>query len=165
MDVVYSKISSDKKKLCTPQSITSHIALGEKPFANESEVQQLIKHLETDIDAYGGPVTYAETLVRRYGREAVAIWESAKEEMRTGFDEDRLFMKELSYCLNYEMVLTPADFLIRRTGMLYFHRSQITQKRIDMVFETMKQFFGENHLDWQQQADEIRDLCAENLPV
>ena len=81
------------------------------------------------------------------------------------FDEDRLFMKELSYCLNYEMVLTPADFLIRRTGMLYFHRSQITQKRIDMVFETMKQFFGENHLDWQQQADEIRDLCAENLPV
>ncbi len=165
MDVVYSKISNKQKRDCASQSVTSDIALGAQPFVNESEVIELIDRLGSEIQACGGPIEHADTLVRRYGREAIKIWESAREKMKVDFDEEKLFMEELSYCLNHEMVQTPADFLVRRTGMLYFHRNKITQERIDMVVEKMKKFLGEDYLDWQQEADEIRAVHAQNLPI
>jgi glycerol-3-phosphate dehydrogenase len=52
-----------------------------------------------------------------------------------------LVKAELWYCLEYEMVLTPEDFLVRRTGMLYFDLPRL-QKIKEVVLLEFSTFFS-----------------------
>ena len=51
-----------------------------------------------------------------------------------------LYVK-LVYGLMYEAVMTPSDFLIRRTGMLYFNIAELRQYQVSVV-KFMARYFG-----------------------
>lgn len=79
-------------------------------------------------------------LVANYGKQCDLIL----ERLRTNLEKDTdvaLLKAELWYCLEYEMVLTPEDFLVRRTGMLYFDLPRL-QKAKEVVFLEFKSFFN-----------------------
>ena len=60
-------------------------------------------------------------------------------------------MAELVYCINHEMTATLNDFLIRRTGRLYFERPSL---------EELYPFFAEEMgkiLNWSE-AEKLREM-------
>lgn len=77
--------------------------------------------------------------------------------------EERILAAEIAYCIEEEMAVSAADFLVRRTGLLYFNRPQAERIAAD-VLELMAL-----HLNWSEsELDRQRVLLAkewENVTV
>lgn len=66
----------------------------------------------------------AERLVKRYGSNVDFLFE-LYEKMSQIEKIDRIFLTELNYAIEYEAVIKPVDFFIRRTGMLFFNVDEV----------------------------------------
>lgn len=66
----------------------------------------------------------AERLVKRYGSNVDFLFE-LYEKMSQIEKIDRIFLTELNYAIEYEVVIKPVDFFIRRTGMLFFNVDEV----------------------------------------
>lgn len=65
-------------------------------------------------------------LIHLYGTESTEILDRALAWQEKGLsNEEAMLAAELQFCVEKEMTLTIADFLIRRTGKLYFDRPNI----------------------------------------
>ncbi|MNC41977.1 Aerobic glycerol-3-phosphate dehydrogenase [compost metagenome] len=74
-------------------------------------------------------------------------WEAADAEEGDGYFhslEYKLLKAEIQYCVEEEMAVQAADFLIRRTGLLYFDRERAEEIAIDVI-EIMAEL-----LDWSE---------------
>lgn len=91
---------------------------------------------------------YAGYLVHNYGKQCNAIMERLKSNLERD-TELALLKAELWFSLEYEMVIKPTDFLIRRTGLLYFNIPRLLKYK-DSILHEFK-----NHFQWS-------DLLAEN---
>lgn len=85
-------------------------------------------------------------LVLKYGSNTQYILASAQ----TNFNND-LLLAEAEYCLEYEMTNNSADFIIRRTGRLYFERPDI-----DVNLDKLDHFFN-------TQLNYSADIAVKNL--
>ncbi|MFN8237158.1 MAG: glycerol-3-phosphate dehydrogenase/oxidase [Chitinophagales bacterium] len=85
-------------------------------------------------------------LVLKYGSNTQYVLASAQ----TNFKND-LILAEADYCLEHEMTMNAADFLIRRTGRLYFERPEI-----DTMLEKVDNFYN-------QQLEYTTERIAQNL--
>jgi glycerol-3-phosphate dehydrogenase len=76
----------------------------------------------------------SSALVRRYGSEIDALYTIIKELKE---DPDPILplslRAELLYVINNEMCLSPSDFFIRRTGMLYFEIDSVEKYAVPLV--------------------------------
>lgn len=79
-------------------------------------------------------------LVLKYGSNTQYILASAQ----TNFNND-LLLAEAEYCLEYEMTNNSSDFIIRRTGRLYFERPDIDANldKLDHFFNTQLNYSAE----------------------
>lgn len=71
-------------------------------------------------------------------------WEEADTEDGDGYFhslEYKLLKAEVQYCVEEEMAVQAADFLIRRTGLLYFDRERAEEIAIDVI-EIMAELLG-----------------------
>ena len=50
---------------------------------------------------------------------------------------ERMLMSELEFCIYNEMIVTPSDFFIRRTGRLYFNIESVAEY-MGVVLEKFK---------------------------
>lgn len=66
----------------------------------------------------------AERLVKRYGSNVDFLFK-LYEKMSQIEKIDRIFLTELNYAIEYEAVIKPVDFFIRRTGMLFFNVDEV----------------------------------------
>lgn len=90
-------------------------------------------------------------LFRRYGSNTGAVLEFARSKDSS---TSELLKAELEYCVKHEMVLELSDFLIRRTGSLYFNRAETLP-----LMEGLNQQLAEL-LGWdEQQAKESLENC------
>lgn len=85
----------------------------------------------------------AERLARRYGSNVERVYEryadyTAKTD-RLGMPAD--LFASLLYGLEEELVMTPEDFFVRRTGALYFDRATVVRWKGD-VLSFMGAYFG-----------------------
>ncbi len=85
-------------------------------------------------------------LVLKCGSNTQYVLASAQ----TNFKND-LILAEADYCLEHEMTMNAADFLIRRTGRLYFERPEI-----DTMLEKVDNFYN-------QQLEYTTERIAQNL--
>lgn len=85
----------------------------------------------------------ASKLVRRYGTNIDVIYDmidkQGKQVLESGLPLD--VYVSLVYGLKHEMVVTPSDFFIRRTGAMFFHVDWVRQWA-EPVLEFMRQFYG-----------------------
>ncbi len=80
-------------------------------------------------------------LVHTYGKQTDSILRFMDSTPVSDGDEDQaLAQAELWFCINYEMVLTPSDFFIRRTSMLLFDIHRL-QKVKDFVLNEFSKHF------------------------
>jgi glycerol-3-phosphate dehydrogenase len=89
----------------------------------------------------------AERLARRYGSNVDALYERmpdprAKAELY-GLPHELILM--LSYAIDEEMAVTPADFFVRRTGDLFFRIDEVRQYKAAVI-----QYMAER-MDWPEE--------------
>jgi glycerol-3-phosphate dehydrogenase len=82
---------------------------------------------------------YASYLVSNYGRQCDPILEYLQKMDDPGTDV-ALAKAELWFCIHHEMVISPVDFFVRRTGMLFFHMDRLPVL-VQSIMEEFKQYF------------------------
>ena len=84
-------------------------------------VQSFMQGLGDDLKLYFG-TTLLQQLFYRFGSNSEEIARMALT--REGPPAMALLLSELHYCVHHEMVMELSDFLIRRTGRLYFAKAE-----------------------------------------
>ena len=106
-------------------------------------------------------------LVTNYGTQTELILEHFENRKEINAST-RLILSELHFCVNYEMVINPMDFFIRRTGRLYFDIESIKQF-LDPVLNEFKILFKVDDpqiLNWKKEIErelEIHALTQEKI--
>lgn len=100
---------------------TDRLPLAGNGLTRVSETQALESQLTLRFGKHGLLGSDITNLVHLYGAQAVVILEDF-ERHRSGEPGRDLLMAEMAYTIDHEFVVSPLDFLIRRSGMLYFDR-------------------------------------------
>ncbi len=101
------------------ESTTEQIPLCGNGYKNFKKVKKHIREVEEKILPDGLTKYDAWFLVTNYGVQASTILESY-DRLKDKDPEVRMIRAELQFCMDFEMIQTPMDFFIRRTGRLYF---------------------------------------------
>jgi len=122
---------------------TDKIQLSQKPFSSSDVVQKYIEEISDRCEALRLDRYYGWYLVTNYGRIASDILDQIDTSVQ---DIDvALSLAELAYCLDHELVQRADDFLVRRTGRLYFDIQSIGKIK-EHVLRTMSA-----HLSWDDE--------------
>jgi len=134
VDKVIKEYFSQLEKRC----FTDSIPLTESNFKNYSEVKNYkgslaIKLRVLNLEDFVG------YLVHNYGKQCDAIMNRLSNNLEKD-TELALLKAELWFGFEYEMVLKPADFLVRRTGLLYFNILRLRKYKEAILHEFKVQF-------------------------
>lgn len=112
---------------------------GNVDFKKFKHVKKYIDEVYDQIKEEGFTKHDAWFLVTNYGKQTETIFENYK-----GIVEDdkyvRLAKAELAFGIDYEMIQTPMDFFIRRTGRLYFDIDSIRMLMEPLMAEFQNMF-------------------------
>ena len=142
VDLVLKKMEGVTKK-SFKKCNTRKIPLTPKPLASYKAVEKYIKKLEEIVEFKGLDKYYAWYLTTNYGTQADLILLKMIE--FSDAPEVSLARAEAWFGMNYEMVSSAEDFLVRRTGRLYFDI-----KRIAVIREKVMEDF-KNTLKWSEE--------------
>jgi glycerol-3-phosphate dehydrogenase len=134
VNVVIKKYFSDKSlKPCRTQSL----ALTEKTFSSTKDVSKFTREVEERLKPSTFPSHVSRYLVENYGDQTRIILDDFDHRQISEEADLALLKAELTFCLRYEMVCTPLDFFIRRTGLVNFdiHRVLKWKDKILTEFE------------------------------
>ena len=113
---------------------THQIVLSGGKFKNFKEVQNYQNKIFKQIKPVGFTKIDANYLIYNYGKQTNSILN--KFHALKDIDlEIRLAKAELWFCIQHEMVQTPLDFFIRRTGKLYFDIKSIEKLKKPILKE------------------------------
>lgn len=138
---------------------TAALTLPGGDFASYAEVQQLQAELAARLDALNIRGNEATNLVHLYGRQATVIIDRI-EQKRTDQPELDLILAKAWFAMEFEMALTPLDFGIRRSGLLYFNRPKLERwvKPILQYFADARGWSAEE--TEQERSHFYRELAA-----
>lgn len=137
---------------------THKVAITRNTFSNYTEVKQYIMQVEQRLKPYPLSGYTARYLVETYGK-ATDIILSKLDLSEYNQAELSLLRAEAWYAVNHEMVISLSDFLVRRTGLLYFDIRKVRQYKNDIAL-TLKELLGwsDNRLKQElQRIDQLLD--------
>ncbi|MCB9233078.1 MAG: glycerol-3-phosphate dehydrogenase/oxidase [Bacteroidia bacterium] len=125
VDVIMKRISSASERpnvVCQTEKLTLSGGDLEGAAGVAQKGEELAARLEeAGLDSANGPIW-----ANRYGSNASLVADLAIEMLGTALSPAHAaILGELQYCLENEGVCTPSDFLVRRTGKLWFDRESI----------------------------------------
>ncbi|MGH1338415.1 MAG: glycerol-3-phosphate dehydrogenase/oxidase [Aureispira sp.] len=109
-------------------SVTKSLTLGGGDFDSTEAIQAYIYKLSGEAKQINVGVQHIQALVYRYGKNTEHIINKAyalHREIKNA--AQRLMYAEIWYAVEYEMTNNVCDFLIRRTGRLYFDRPMLAE--------------------------------------
>jgi len=135
IDLVIKRRFSDRNlKDCH----TDMVKLTGGEFSNAKAVVQYTAQLDDQLKAMRLEA-YTNYLVYNYGRQSDIILKHLQE-MNDLPSDLTLAKSELWFCIHYEMVISPLDFFVRRTGMLFFHMNRLPVL-VQPILEEFKRYF------------------------
>jgi glycerol-3-phosphate dehydrogenase len=102
-------------KACT----TDQIPLSGSDFRKFKHVKKYLEAVQGELEPYGFKPYDAWFLVTNYGKQTDQILQAFKS-LKEPDPYWRMMKAELHFAVEHEMIHNPMDFLIRRTGRLYF---------------------------------------------
>ena len=127
VDVVVKQLQAEEdsyKRLKPCQTKTMRLSGGD--FDSQDAVEEFITKRAGEAKQIHVEGRYIRQLVHKYGTNTDKIIEKAFELYREISDpEARIHMAELWYSVHHEMSINLCDYLIRRTGRLYFERQTL----------------------------------------
>jgi glycerol-3-phosphate dehydrogenase len=121
---------------------TADIPVEGAGFANASELDLFTGKVIQELTKEGVPGHSALALIESFGSQCSSILNDFMKLQQITNPQLRLVIAVLQFCLEREMVTTANDFLIRRTGLLYFDIEIVRQTK-EAVVEMMSE-----HLVW-----------------
>ena len=125
VDLVY-KILNKEAVECK----TKHIKIIGGNFSNPGDVSDYIQEVRNQLTNKNILGEEAEYLIRNYGKQTAIILDLIQTDDNP---EESLLKAELLYCLEYEMIQTPEDFLLRRTGRCNFRPESVKKLGLGIV--------------------------------
>lgn len=154
VDLVIKKYFEEKPlKKC----YTDKVQLIGAEFTSAKDVLEYTQRIGKQLKPYGLENS-AHYLVANYGRNTNLILDQLSSQAVK--NDEALAKAELGYGIQYEMVLTPLDFFVRRTGMLFFNIDRL-RKLIEPVLEEFKQVFGWSEQKLTSERDALNKAIAE----
>jgi glycerol-3-phosphate dehydrogenase len=154
-DVVAKQLRNEQRKKfknCFTDSITLSGGNFEKP--DNHFIEQYKQRLTGQAIQFQLSYQQVASLVDNYGTNTETIIELAYRLASSDIDADkRIFLAELDYSIAHEMSVNLSDFLIRRTGRLYFERNFILS-----IYQLLKPHI-EQQLNWTAQQAEKYDAA------
>ncbi|EKF55109.1 glycerol-3-phosphate dehydrogenase [Galbibacter marinus] len=138
VDKVIDRIEKHKGDLLK-NCHTDTITISGGPWEHYNEVLQYIQKVFKNIEPLGFTQHDAWFLVTTYGKQVekiLKIYDSINEKDIY----KRLIQAEFQFCTEYEMIATPSDFFIRRTGRLFFD-IQSLKDHLDTILQAYKYHF------------------------
>ncbi|WP_141432184.1 glycerol-3-phosphate dehydrogenase/oxidase [Bacillus sp. 03113] len=159
VDLVRQQLK-DEEGLQYPDSSTKHVILsGGDVGGAEGYASFISKQISAGMDV-GLDEKEAITLIRRYGSNSKHIFDfihHSKEEANTS-GLPLAIWASLIYGIEHEMVVTPSDYFIRRTGALFFHIKWVNQWKSAVIT------FMSTYLQWsEKEEDYYRDELERHL--
>lgn len=141
-----------------PPSSTHDIALSGGKIG-EAFFQTFLKEKTTEALTLGFTETEAKLLVNRYGSNISRIFEIARNlKINEPVSELSLMLRaQVHYTLEEELCTSPADFFVRRTGMLYFNIEEV-KKNKDLLTDYMSSILQWEHALKVRYANELDEL-------
>ena len=122
-----------------PDCLTETLPLCGSKFKKNKEVKKYISSIYKRIEADGFTKYDAWYLVTNYGVQTEAILNIYKDRKEKD-NAVRMVLSELEFGVAFEMVQSPMDFFIRRTGRLYFDISSVRTLMKPVSLELQKIF-------------------------
>jgi glycerol-3-phosphate dehydrogenase len=133
VDLVISTTFGD---LDLKNCFTDKISLVTSGFENYSEVESYQSVISERVQRVGLNGIYTRYLVANYGKQADLIL----NDLQTGDPDLELALAELRFSFQYEMAMKPLDFIVRRTGILYFYKNRIANIKEAVLREFQHRF-------------------------
>jgi len=158
VDVVAKRLGSSASGLIGP-CITKTLPISGGDVGGSEGYPKYVKEHTPEGVAAGLSQEAAERIVRRYGSNAGQLFEiaaSSKEAAeKAGLPLDVYSM--LMYSIEHEMVATPADFWVRRSGDMFFNIDRVRQWKdasIEVMAERLR-YSEEEKRRYAQQLDQL----------
>ena len=139
---------------------TDNTPLTENAFTNYREVKTYIKQLSKRLETRGLTKLQTSYLVHNYGKQSDFIIETF-DQLQDHSPMDAMTMAELEFCLQHEMVLTPIDFYMRRTGRVFFDIQSVFQTK-ERVLERFSNYFDWNSETRKKHRENLENCLAES---
>ena len=142
VDLVVKQLQSENSTYSNLKScLTKNMRLSGGEFETQEAVETFITKRAGEVkQIYVAPI-YVRHLVHKYGTNTDIIIEKAFELYKDiSNPEERIHFAELWYSIHNEMSTNLCDYLIRRTGRLYFQRQTLGDlypKLADMMAELL----------------------------
>lgn len=156
VDMVIDEHFSDRK---FAKCNTDKIRLSDGKLINFKSVKRYLTRVRKSLPKYGLQDMMAEYLVTTYGRQTDLILEEIKSDA-AGDKEEELIKSELYFAIRHEMVCTAADFLVRRTGRLYFNIGSL-KKFKSIILNELKTRLEWTDLQLDENKKELEKLISE----
>lgn len=141
--------------------ITEHLRLSGGEFEDAAHYRSFVRSKASDAKFYGLTVEEGERLASFYGTNVDTLFTIAHALGEQENDVLPLSMKaEIMYAVHHEMTMTPSDYLIRRTGALYFGIA-LVEKYKESVTEYMAQLLSCTESQQKLYLEEIEQQIAE----
>jgi glycerol-3-phosphate dehydrogenase len=153
VDLIIEKKFEDRKlKACHTESI---LLAGGKLSSSE-EVKKYREQISASTDLFGLKGDDAGYLVHLYGTQATDILEYALKHEESD-PEVGLVLAELWFAINHEMVVRGTDFLVRRTGLLYFDLPKLLKVK-EPVLNAMSKYFSWSEDKLKRESEALQTL-------
>ncbi|MBI3219186.1 MAG: glycerol-3-phosphate dehydrogenase/oxidase [Bacteroidetes bacterium] len=151
IDLVFETHFEDRHAKC--QTATTPFVGSD--FDNYQAVRNYTTEIASQLKPFGLDNESAY-LVGTYGRQCNSIVDYflAHQTGDTGVD---LLQAEIWFCIHFEMVVTLPDFVVRRTGMLYFNMPRLIKYK-ENIIRGFRQ-----HLNWNNEKIQIEAASLEHL--
>lgn len=127
VDVVVKELFKESRRTIK-ECITDNIVIGGGKFKSPKAIPDYIDQVTQEYSELGIQKEQVAHLVYKYGRYTktiLSIFEDVQQKRTDITLTKQLLLAELQYGVQHEMVTSICDFLIRRTGRLYFQRPDI----------------------------------------
>ena len=107
----------------------------------------------------GLPEGKAKYLVENFGRQADEILANLEGNVDMGSSELSLLKAELDFCIQNEMICSLEDFLVRRTGLMYFD-IKIVKDHKESIAQEMKSKLGWSGEKCSKELEQVNNLIT-----
>ncbi len=148
--------------------ITQNIQLSGGKLNASLSFSQFIKDQTIVGVSLGLSIEDTETLIYRYGSNVIEIYKTIEQLKKEKNELPISLRAQLVYAIQHENCVTISDFLIRRTGSLYFNINLVKQWKASLLLYMQAILLWDNELtkkfdlELQKAIDEVEMLKMKN---
>ena len=156
VDLVAKRLVTDTSQEMRPCQ-TQKVRISHSKYQSHTDVISDIERLAKELKSLRNARLNATYLIHNYGQDAWTILEQTLQS-KDGLEKG-LLQAEVDHCYHNEMILTPDDFIVRRSGRLYFRPDTIdaVESLIFPYFEGLNSTPGEKLQSMRETWDKAVD--------